>query len=217
MDPRQQHQQRGRGGYHHNNSSRPQHYNNNNSNYNNNYRKRGRSPSSRAHQQPKKQPEDAPIVSLYNSSGNGNVSSTSNPELFESQITQLVQDSYAQVPLENSGKDRSSSNIINIRENNNWVKSVLLKEFCKAVVSPDNYNNNNNNSHHGSSTPANVLDFCCGKCGDLGKFEHCHIGTYIGADITLESLKEGQRRYLNSHAHFDAMFIHADCFAVRTV
>ena len=71
----------------------------------------------------------------------------------------------------------SGSDILHLRNLNNWVKSVLIgRHLKKGFV---------------------VLDLACGKGGDLGKFIRAAPGRYVGVDIAKTSLEDAVER-LNS-------------------
>ena len=58
-----------------------------------------------------------------------------------------------------------------------------------------------------------VLDFACGKGGDLTKYRKANVGTYTGVDIALESVRrDAVERYNGGGYPFPARFIAGDCF-----
>ena len=57
--------------------------------------------------------------------------------------------------------ERSRSAIIQTRLFNNWVKSILIKEFVRGRA-------------------LKVLDLACGKGGDLGKWDRLSVTHYVG-------------------------------------
>ena len=58
-----------------------------------------------------------------------------------------------------------------------------------------------------------VLDFACGKGGDLTKYKKAGVGTYAGVDIALESVRrDAVERYNAGDYPFPARFIAGDCF-----
>jgi mRNA (guanine-N7-)-methyltransferase len=60
-----------------------------------------------------------------------------------------------------------------------------------------------------------VLDFACGKGGDLPKFRKASIGSYAGIDIALESVRrDAVTRYNAAGYPFPASFIAGDGFAI---
>ena len=60
-----------------------------------------------------------------------------------------------------------------------------------------------------------VLDFACGKGGDLTKYRKARVGSYVGVDIALESVRrDATQRYNGGSYPFPATFIAGDCFEV---
>jgi len=79
---------------------------------------------------------------------------------------------------------------------NNWVKSVLIKEHCKQGY--------------------NVLDLCSGKGGDLLKFNKASINHYVAADLAHNSVMDVINRYNSlQNITFSATFVSANCCKVR--
>ena len=76
-------------------------------------------------------------------------------------------------------QEREQSEIYNLRNFNNWIKSVLIQEY--------------------TSSPCNrVLDLACGKFGDLRKWVAAGILKYVGIDIASEQVVDATGRY-NDH------------------
>ena len=79
------------------------------------------------------------------------------------------------VALHYSGREnqsvgqRQQSPIYHLRCLNNWVKSMLINAYVREKD--------------------RVLDFACGKGGDLTKYRKARVGTYTGVDIALESVR----------------------------
>jgi mRNA (guanine-N7-)-methyltransferase len=84
---------------------------------------------------------------------------------------------------------RMASRVSFLRQFNNWIKAILIKQYCRK-----NYS---------------VLDLCCGKGGDLGKWLLSRIGLYVGADIAHQSVLHAKQRY-DQKKIFPAIFITAD-------
>jgi mRNA (guanine-N7-)-methyltransferase len=119
------------------------------------------------------------------------------PENTEQQQQNTVEKHYDDRP-ERDLSERQTSEIFYMRQFNNWVKSILIQKYVKP----------------GSV----VFDLCCGKGGDLKKFQNAHIKSYVGADIALRSVQDACNRYNASKNYkqrmifkFDATFIHANC------
>ncbi|XP_076474210.1 RNA guanine-7 methyltransferase [Bombus vancouverensis nearcticus] len=107
-------------------------------------------------------------------------------------------------------KDRNKSRILYMRNFNNWIKSMLILEFI-------------------NKTPTNarlkVLDMCCGKGGDLFKWEKMNAAHLICtdlADVTMQQCqdryKQMSKRYSQERRYFpifSAEFITADCTKVQ--
>lgn len=106
---------------------------------------------------------------------------------------------------------RTNSPIYKLRNFNNAIKYILLNNFVKK----------------NPSGPTTVLDLCCGKGGDLNKYEFVAIDQYIGIDISEASVEEAFSRYSRNKArfisqnakqrdsrryNFEACFATGDCF-----
>ena len=99
---------------------------------------------------------------------------------------------------------RKYSTIYNMKNYNNWVKSLLIAKYTRA-------------GHC-------VLDLCCGKGGDLLKWTKAQVSHLMGfgnqndsyfQDIANVSIQQAQERYndLNSKP-FTAKFESINCFTV---
>ncbi|OTF78854.1 mRNA cap guanine-N7 methyltransferase-like protein [Euroglyphus maynei] len=89
-----------------------------------------------------------------------------------------------------------------MRNFNNWVKSIIIRDTIKLLRSEREDKNNNEFIVH---------DLACGKGGDLTKYEKSGITHFIGSDIASVSIEHCKERYGNSRKHFKAEFINADC------
>ena len=108
------------------------------------------------------------------------------------------------VALHYSGREnqsvgqRQQSPIYHLRCLNNWVKSMLINAYVREKD--------------------RVLDFACGKGGDLTKYRKARVGTYTGVDIALESVRrDATERYNVGSFPFPARFIAGDCFEVDLI
>ncbi|XP_053601376.1 mRNA cap guanine-N7 methyltransferase [Plodia interpunctella] len=106
--------------------------------------------------------------------------------------------------LEEKGlKERFNSPIFYVRNFNNWVKSVLIQEYTDKVREKD------------YGRPLKVLDICCGKGGDLSKWQKARVEKVIFADIAAVSVQQCQTRYDDLKKRcgrlYSAEFIAADC------
>jgi mRNA (guanine-N7-)-methyltransferase len=89
---------------------------------------------------------------------------------------------------------RKQSAIIELRNFNNWIKSILIAEYVKPGDG--------------------VLDMACGKGGDLIKYSKARVGYYVGMDIAHVSVTHAVDRYnKNAPSGFPAMFCSGDCFS----
>jgi len=93
-------------------------------------------------------------------------------------------------------KKRTQSRIIRLRSFNNWLKSVLIERYTRVGYS--------------------VLDFACGKGGDLNKWTRAKISNYVGCDTADQSLVQLADRW-NSlpEPRYAATLLCGDCFAVH--
>ncbi|XP_032530050.2 mRNA cap guanine-N7 methyltransferase [Danaus plexippus] len=106
--------------------------------------------------------------------------------------------------LEQKGlRERFNSPILYLRNFNNWVKSVLIQEYSDKVREK-NY-----------LRSLRVLDICCGKGGDLSKWQKARADHVVFADIAEVSVQQCKERYDEIHRRFGrlftAEFIAADC------
>ena len=95
---------------------------------------------------------------------------------------------------QNTIEERQFSSIYNLKCFNNWIKAVLINEFI-----PRN---------------ATVLDLCCGKGGDLIKWNKAKVSKLLGLDISSISIEQCRDRFLQMNEPFYAQFIAIDCFTV---
>lgn len=87
--------------------------------------------------------------------------------------------------LEERGRaERSKSRIFHMRNFNNWIKSVLINEFLTKIKEANKL-----------GEPLRVLDMCCGKGGDLLKWEKSGITHLICTDIAEVSIQQCEERY----------------------
>ncbi|KAI8620470.1 guanine-N(7)-methyltransferase domain-containing protein [Chytriomyces sp. MP71] len=87
---------------------------------------------------------------------------------------------------------RQESSILQLKNLHNWIKSVLIRRFARRGDS--------------------VLDFCCGKGGDLQKWIKADISNLIGADIANVSVQHAIERCRERNPRFNAKFYTMDCF-----
>lgn len=116
--------------------------------------------------------------------------------------------------LKESGrKERIKSRIFHMRNFNNWIKSQLISEYLKRIKDSQRMGD-----------PMRVLDMCCGKGGDLLKWEKAMITHLICTDIAEVSVEQCKKRYedilrraeKSKFAHkFTAEFFACDSTLVR--
>jgi|TARA_B110001469_G_C9605967_1_gene301278 mRNA (guanine-N7-)-methyltransferase len=85
----------------------------------------------------------------------------------------------------------SGSDILHLRNLNNWIKSVLIGKHMKRG--------------HG------VLDLACGKGGDLNKFKIGGVEHYVGIDIAGQSVRDAVHRFSGSDRHPPMKFAATFC------
>ncbi|EDW02837.1 mRNA cap guanine-N7 methyltransferase [Drosophila grimshawi] len=81
-------------------------------------------------------------------------------------------------------RERHKSKIYFMRNFNNWIKSQLINEYMALIK---------NQKRVGDAL--RVLDMCCGKGGDLLKWDKALISHLICTDIADVSVEQCQRRY----------------------
>jgi mRNA (guanine-N7-)-methyltransferase len=91
---------------------------------------------------------------------------------------------------------RQESPILPLRQFNNWIKACLIHEYTPKG--------------------ANVLDLCCGRGGDISKWEHAGVRSVLFVDVSKDSVMEASRRYQSSGASFQANFNVADVSSSST-
>lgn len=80
--------------------------------------------------------------------------------------------------------ERSKSRIFYMRNFNNWIKSVLIQEYMTKIKDSLSY-----------GSPIRVLDMCCGKGGDLLKWDKANVAHLICTDIADVSIEQCKERY----------------------
>ncbi|KAJ3105836.1 mRNA cap guanine-N7 methyltransferase [Phlyctochytrium planicorne] len=87
---------------------------------------------------------------------------------------------------------RQESIILQMKNFNNWIKSLLIGRYTRRGD--------------------RVLDFCCGKGGDLLKWIKADVGDLVGVDIADISISHAKERYSEKRTRFRANFFAMDCF-----
>ena len=97
--------------------------------------------------------------------------------------------------------ERKETRIYYLRNFNNWIKSVLIKEHIIKL-----------NREKQSRSPLRVVDLGCGRGGDLRKWMNSdNLGYVLFTDVAELSLVECQQRYdENKRIRFKADFLHMD-------
>lgn len=82
-------------------------------------------------------------------------------------------DTYYKETIRDPGKEgRKASNILFLRSFNNYIKKCLISKTKELIKRKD----------------IKVLDLCCGKGGDIEKFNQIGAVLYVGVDMSKESL-----------------------------
>ncbi|KFM66263.1 mRNA cap guanine-N7 methyltransferase, partial [Stegodyphus mimosarum] len=128
-------------------------------------------------------------------------------------LAPIVAQHYNQIQ-EKGLEERKQSRIFHMRNFNNWVKSMLIKEFAEKLKKEGN-----------ESKKKYALDIGSGKGGDLLKWKKGGIDYLVCADIAETSVEQCQQRYIEMKERhkrqrekghcFDAEFIATDCTRVR--
>ncbi|OAX41308.1 guanine-N(7)-methyltransferase [Rhizopogon vinicolor AM-OR11-026] len=101
-------------------------------------------------------------------------------------------------------KQRKESQIIGLKNFNNWVKSVLITQFGHPALAA--------NPSRGRGR-GKVLDMGCGKGGDLMKWSKARIRELLAVDIADVSVDQARTRWQQMRtARFDASFAALDCY-----
>ncbi|TPX45350.1 hypothetical protein SeLEV6574_g03916 [Synchytrium endobioticum] len=108
---------------------------------------------------------------------------------------------------------RHQSPIIGLRHFNNWCKATLIQEFTKKARATI--------CHPGGDRTRGlrVLDMCCGKGGDFGKWAKANVDDLVGIDIAAVSIEDAKSRYEEGRTRrgpaafrFRASFFAQNCF-----
>ncbi|XP_017842754.2 mRNA cap guanine-N7 methyltransferase [Drosophila busckii] len=120
----------------------------------------------------------APPENLYNDEEDLDASSTSGAA-----NTHVVAHHYNELK-EAGRRERHKSKIYFMRNFNNWIKSMLINEYMAKIKQQKRVGD-----------ALRVLDMCCGKGGDLLKWDKATISHLICTDIAEVSVEQCQRRY----------------------
>ncbi|ODV88234.1 hypothetical protein CANARDRAFT_193912 [[Candida] arabinofermentans NRRL YB-2248] len=114
--------------------------------------------------------------------------------LTQEQKDEIIRNKYNQQAHFSRRHKRKESKIYTLRSFNNCIKYILVNKYGKP---------------HG-----NVLDLGCGKGGDMAKWESIGTESYVGIDLSDQSIKEAISRYRKSRYQFHAIFATGDAFNV---
>jgi len=92
-----------------------------------------------------------------------------------------------------SSRERRDLRTYNLRIFNNWVKSVLISKYLNVI----------------DSKSKSILDICCGKGGDLKKWNVSNVYSVTFVDLVQKSIENAKDRYkkLNRNDRPNAIFI----------
>jgi 2-polyprenyl-3-methyl-5-hydroxy-6-metoxy-1,4-benzoquinol methylase len=79
---------------------------------------------------------------------------------------------------------------------NNWIKSSLINVYCQA------FKENKDGKIHKTS----ILDFGCGRGGDVMKFYHPRVGDYVGIDPDYDGLFASTDSAVSRYNHMKSKF-----------
>ena len=71
-------------------------------------------------------------------------------------------------------QQRNMDDLLPVRNFHNWIKNCLISQHCRPGD--------------------RVVDFCCGKGGDLFKFKHCQVAGYCGFDFAQDAIQTAKIR-----------------------
>jgi len=120
-------------------------------------------------------------------------------------VGNIVAQHYDNLP-EKGREQRKDSRIFFMRCFNNWIKSTLIHEYIEKI------RDRNPDGHR-----VKVLDFACGKGGDLMKWQKSNVDHVVGVDIAETSIRQCRERYRDmkhksrNRGMFNAEFFAADC------
>ena len=175
------------GGYNNN------HHHHNNRRHNNNYHNNNhhRHHHNDNHDMEEPAAKRQRLTNLENNNNASLLSSISAPSMDQKMIAEHYGNR-----MDGELKDRNKSSIIQLRKINNWIKSVLISQFC-----------------HQKSI---VLDIGAGKGGDLNKWNFQRISELVHVDHAIGSIQDCQTRYnegvQKNKFNFKLTLICADAF-----
>ena len=96
------------------------------------------------------------------------------------EVLVMEQEEFYEGQLKTTNQTRAVSKIIFLRSFQNWIKAMLIQEVTNKQIG------------------MSILDLCCGKGGDLGKWKKACPSHYVGVDLSSSSVEEARRRYISS-------------------
>ncbi|XP_017486425.1 PREDICTED: mRNA cap guanine-N7 methyltransferase-like [Rhagoletis zephyria] len=104
--------------------------------------------------------------------------------------------------------ERAKSRIYHMRNFNNWIKSIIIRDTI-AYLRADH--NSNMTEEQKKAMPFVVLDLGCGKGGDLIKFQKSSITHLVCCDIASISIEHCKDRFTSMNTkNYTAEFINLD-------
>jgi SAM-dependent methyltransferase len=83
-----------------------------------------------------------------------------------------------------------------MREYHNWIKSIIIYTYCSPLKE-----NKDSQKHR-----ASVLDFGCGRGGDILKMYHARVGEYVGTDVDYYGIYSSTNGAISRYNEFKKKF-----------
>ena len=110
------------------------------------------------------------------------IANLSNPKSYDMQMKILSSRLDSSIINSQKKQDIYYQKITNLlkklREFHNWIKSILIYTYCSPT----------SNTLGGKIVRQSVLDFGCGRGGDILKMYHARVGEYVGFDPDFEGI-----------------------------
>lgn len=121
-------------------------------------------------------------INQGNEKGNGNMGEIKQESNFD-----YVDKHYNK--LKNTTKQsRTNSESIFVKQFNNWVKIVLIKNTVNTIL------NERLKTSEYPSNSISIADLACGRGGDITKWSKYNIEKYLGVDISINSIRNAIER-----------------------
>jgi SAM-dependent methyltransferase len=89
------------------------------------------------------------------------------------------------------------TNLLKIsREFQNWIKSILIYTYCSPT----------SNTPGGKIVRQSVLDYGCGRGGDIQKIYHARVGEYVGFDPDFEGIYSATNGAISRYNYLKTKF-----------